>query len=164
MCLLNYIGVRSLNLPLFLHTASSTDADNVPNFQYTIFYSCPTRRHKRFYQGRSIKASENRFFKLTFEENMKNFEKRLLNRGYSASVVEKHLSEVKLSDRKASLKLKNRDAGTRILPLVTQYHPALPNLNEEWHLIQNQSQLREIFTEPPTISYRKRKSLVRAKL
>ena len=75
---------------------------------------------------------------------MKNFEKRLLNRGYSASVVEKHLSEVKFSDRKASLKLKNRDASTRILSFVTQYHPALPNLRtyeerlmRKWHLIIN---------------------------
>ena len=66
MCLLNYIGVRSLNLPLFLHRASSTDADNDPNFQYTNFYSCPTRRHKRFHQGRSIKASEKRVFKINF--------------------------------------------------------------------------------------------------
>ena len=61
---------------------------------------------------------------LTFEENIKNFEKRLLNKGYPTSVVEKHLSEVKFSNRKQ----KNRDARTRILPFVTQYHPALPNL------------------------------------
>ena len=103
---------------------------------------------------------------------MKNVEKRLLYRGYSAIVVEKHFSEVKFSDRKASLKQKNRDARRRILPFVTQYHPALPNLKtllmRKWHLIQNQPQVREIFTEAPIISYRKRKSLkdilVRAKL
>ena len=105
---------------------------------------------------------------------MKNFEKHLLNRGYPTSVVEKHLSEVKFSDRNASLtgKQKNRDARKRILPFVTQYHPALPNLKaslmRKWHLKQNQPQLREIFTGPPLISYRKGKSLkdilVRAKL
>ena len=103
---------------------------------------------------------------------MKNFEKRLQNRGDPTSVVEKHLSEVKFSDRKASLKQKNRDARRRILPFVTQYHLALPSLKtllmRKWHLVQNQPQLREIFTEPPLISYRKGKSLkhilVRAKL
>ena len=103
---------------------------------------------------------------------MKNFEKRLLNRGHSASVVEKHLSEFKFNDRKASLKEKDRDARTRLLPFVTQYHLALPNLKtllmRKWHLIQIQQQLREIFTEPPIISYRQRKSLkdivVRTKL
>ena len=74
------------------------------NFQYTNFYSCHPpgiTKLKTFYQGRSIKA---------FTENMKNFEKRLLNRGCLTSVVEKHLSEVKFSDRKSSLKQKMRDA------------------------------------------------------
>ena len=53
-----------------------------------------------------------------------------------------------------------------------QYHPALTNLKnmlmEKWHLIQNQPYLRNIFKDPPLISYRKGKSLkdtlVRAKL
>ena len=62
--------------------------------------------------------------------------------------------------------------GGGVLPFVMQYHPALPSLKTilmgKSHLIQNQPQLREIFTEPPLISYRKGKSLkdilVRAKL
>ena len=82
-----------------------------------------------------------------------------------------HLSEVKFIDREASLKQK-KDARTRILPFVTQYHLAFPNLKtlvmKKWHLIQNQPQLRQIFTEPLIISYGKGKSLkdilVRAKL
>jgi len=49
------------------------------------------------------------------------------------------LSEVKFSDRKVSLKQKNRDTCTRI---CMQYHPALPNLKtllmRKYHLIQNQ--------------------------
>ena len=48
---------------------------------------------------------------------MKNFEKRLLNRGCPTSVVEKHFSEVKFSDRKSSLKQKNRDAVQEYCPL-----------------------------------------------
>ena len=103
---------------------------------------------------------------------MKNFERRLQNRGYPANVVEKHLSEVKFTDRKASLEQRNNNARKTILPFVTQYHPALPSLKTillgKWHLIQNQPQLRETFTEPPLLSYRKEKSLkdilVRAKL
>ena len=71
----------------------------------------------------------------------------------------KHLSGVKFSDRKASLKQKNRDARRRILPFVTQYHPALPNLditNEEMapHTESTTAEL-EIFTEPPIISHYK---------
>ena len=56
--------------------------------------------------------------------------------------------------------------------LVTQYQPSVPNLKnvlmEKWHLIQNQPSLRQIFKEPPLISYKRGKSLkdilVRAKL
>ena len=48
-----------------------------------------------------------------------------------------------------------------MLHFVTQYHPALLSLKKilmgKWHLIQNQPQLREIFTEPPLISLLQRK-------
>ena len=84
---------------------------------------------------------------------MKNFEKRLLNREYPTSVVEKHLSEVKFSDRKSSLK-QNRDS------VQCPCNAIPPGFAHR--------QLREIFTEPLLISYRKGKSLkdilVRAKL
>ena len=66
-----------------------------------------------------------------------------------------------------SLAQKNKTAPKKILPFVTQYHPALPNLKDIL-MIENQPQLREIFKEPPIISYRKGKSLkdilVKAKL
>lgn len=63
-------------------------------------------------------------------------------------------------------------AHKRILPFVTQFHPSLPCLKnilmEKWHLIQNPPLLREIYKDPPLISYRKGKSLkdilVKAKL
>ena len=59
-----------------------------------------------------------------------------------------------------------------ILPFVTKYRPSVSNLKQallkKWHLIQNQPLLRQIFKEPPIISYRKGKSLrdllVRAEL
>ena len=60
----------------------------------------------------------------------------------------------------------------RILPFVTQYHPAVPNLKEiltrKRYLIQQKPLLNLISQEPPTISYRKGHSvkdiLVRAKI
>ena len=103
---------------------------------------------------------------------MSNFKTCLQNRDYPARIVEKHLLEIEFSDRKLSLAQKNKTAQKKILPFVTQYHPALPNLKDtltgKWRLIDNQSQLREIFKESPNISYRKGKSLkdilVKAKL
>ena len=60
----------------------------------------------------------------------------------------------------------------RILPFVTEYRSPVPNLKNilmsKWHLIQNQSLLREIYRDSPLLSYRKVRSLknvlVRAKL
>ena len=89
---------------------------------------------------------------------MSNFKTRLQNRGYPARIVEKHLTEIKFFEREMSLAQENKTARAKILPFVTQDHPALPNLKEtlmrKWHLIDNQPQLRNIFKEPPIISYR----------
>ena len=54
---------------------------------------------------------------------MSNFKTRLQNRDYPARIVEKHLSEIKFSDREMSLAQKNKTAPKKILPFVTQYHP-----------------------------------------
>lgn len=86
-------------------------------------------------------------------------------------MVEKLLSEIKFTRRGSVLK-RNNKRQKDILPFVTQYQPSVSNLREalltKWHLIQNQSLLRQIFKEPPIISYKKGKSLkdllVRAKL
>jgi len=51
----------------------------------------------------------------------------------------------------------------RILLFVTEYRPSVPNLKtilmSKWHLIQNQPLLREIYKDPPLLSYRKGRSL-----
>ena len=49
------------------------------------------------------------------------------------------------------------------MPFVTQYNPSAPNLKNvsvsKWRVLKNQPLLREIYREPPFISYMKRKSL-----
>ena len=63
---------------------------------------------------------------------MSNFKTRLQNRDYPARIVEKHLSEIKFSDREMSLAQKNKTAPKKILPFVTQYHPAL---HSDWNIL-----------------------------
>ena len=50
----------------------------------------------------------------------------------------------------------------RMLPFVTEYRPSVPNLKNilmsKWHLIENRPQLREIYKDPPLLSYRKGRS------
>ena len=56
------------------------------------------------------------------------------------------------------------------MPFVTQYRPSVANIKQalmkKWYITQNQP--REIFKEPPTVSFKKGKSLkdilVRAKI
>ena len=123
-------------------------------FQYTNFYSChPPGVTKGFIKGEALRLLRTNSSQSTFEENIRNFKTHPQNRDYPARIVEKHLSEIKFSDREMSLAQKNKTARKKILPFVTQYHPALPNLKDtlmgKWHRIENQPQLREIFKEPP---------------
>ena len=142
-------------------------------FQYTNFYSChPPGVKKGFIKGEASRFLRTNSSVVMFNNNMQSFKTRLKNRGYPNKFSEKFLSEVNFTDRERSLENKDNSIKKKILPFVTQYHPALPNLNNtlmgKWHLIQNQPHLREVFKEPPILSYHKGKSLkdtlVRAKL
>ena len=71
--------------------------------------------------------------------------------------------EVKITERKSALQKNNEVRNNMILPFVTTYHPALPNLKNilmsKWHLIQDQPLLRESYNEPSIISYKRANSL-----
>jgi len=87
-------------------------------------------------------------------------------------VLSKELSRkwfLKIESRPYKIKPKTNK---KILPFVMQYHPAVPNVKQilmkHWHLIEEQPLLKEIFKEPPLMSYKKGGSLkdilVRSKL
>ena len=142
-------------------------------FQNTNFFSChPPGVKKGFIKGEALRLLRTNSSVLTFNNNMPSFRTRLKNRGYPNKFSEKILCAVNFTDRERSLENKDNSTQKKILPFPKQYHPALPNLKNifmgKWHLIQNQPHLREVFKEPPILSYRKGKSLkdtlVRAKL
>jgi len=141
-------------------------------FQYTHFTSCHPRGVKKgFIKGEALRLLRTNSSKATFKENITHFKRRLRDRGYPDNLVDKTLSEVKFSERMSALQNKQK-AGKRVLPFVTEYRPSVPNLKNilmsKWHLIENQPLLRNIFKDPPLLSYRKGRSLkdvlVRAKL
>ena len=69
-------------------------------FQYTNFYSChPPGVTKGFIKGEAIRLLRTNSSQFTFEENKSNFKTRLQNRDYPARIVEKHLSEIKFSNK-----------------------------------------------------------------
>ena len=141
-------------------------------FQYTHFSSCHPPGVKRgFIKGEALRLLRTNSTKATFEEKIRHFESRLIERGYPKNLVQRTLSEVIFENRKQALQQKPHTNKT-ILPFVTQYHPSVTNLKQirmkNWHLIERQSLLGEIYKEPPLISYKRGRSLkdilVRAKL
>ena len=96
---------------------------------------------------------------------------RLQARGFPRNLIEEALWEIKFPGRESALKQDNKTQKD-ILPFVTQYRPSVPNIKQalmkKWHIIQNQTLLREIFEESPIVSFKKGKSLkdilVRAKI
>ena len=97
-------------------------------FQYTNFYSChPPGVTKGFIKGEALRLLRTNSSQFTFEENMSNFKTRLQNRDYPARIVEKHLSEIKFSDREMSLAQKNKTAPKnklrQFIPLAPNYTP-----------------------------------------
>ena len=140
--------------------------------QYTEFTSChPPGVKKGFIKGEALRLLRTNSSRFNFEENIAKFKRNLIERGYPEMLIQETFSEVKFENRNAALTQKPKE-NKRILPFVTQYKPSVPNLKQilmkNGHLIEQQPRLKEIFKEPPIISYTRGRSLkdilVRAKL
>ena len=68
--------------------------------------------------------------KTTFEENMSIFTKSLIDRGYSQTMIENLLSDIKFTERESALLKHNNKEEKEILPFVTQYQPSVSTLKE----------------------------------
>ena len=143
-------------------------------FQYTHFGSCHPQgvKKKASLKGEALRLLRTNSFKIIFEDKITNFKAHLLQRGYPEDLINTTLSEVNFKDRKLALQQKPK-TNQRILPFVTQYQPSVPNLKQilikNWHLIEQQPLLSEIYKlEPALESYKRGRSLkdilVRAKL
>ena len=135
-------------------------------FQYTFFTTChPPGAKKGFVKGEALRLLRTNSSIKTFEENITTFKKHLLERGYPQNLINNTISKVKFQERTQALLQRNKTK-KGILPFITQYHPAVPNLKEtltrKWYLIQQEQLLNQIFKEPPIISYRKERSLIKA--
>ena len=80
--------------------------------------------------------------KTTFEENISNFKKRLIDRGYPQTIIENLLLDIKFTERDSALLKHNNKEEKEILPFVIQYQPSASTLKEflmkNWNLIKNQ--------------------------
>ena len=87
-----------------------------------------------------------------FEGNVRKFKTRLISR---------RCPKLKRWEGSSQTKIGNAQKDSTLCHTIsTVIIPNLKNiLMDKWHLIQNQPLPREIFREPPLISYRKGKSL-----
>lgn len=67
--------------------------------------------------------------------------------------MKKTMTKIKFENRSESLKPKKR-----IMPFITAFSPAAPNIKsifmKIWHIIQSQQQINSIFSRPPVMSYK----------
>ena len=97
---------------------------------HTHFSSChPSGVSKGFIKGEALRLLWTNSSETTFDENIRQFKSCLRVRGYPNTLVNKVLSEVKFEERKSALQQKEKTHKS-ILPFVTQYLPAVPNLKK----------------------------------
>ena len=138
-------------------------------FQYTHFTSCHPLGVN--IKGEALRLLRTNSSKETFQNRLEELKKHLRERGYPRNLITQTLSEIHFENRKEALRQKPSREKT-ILPFVTQYQPSVPSLKnilmKHWQLIEKQPLLRQIYKEPPTISYKRGRSLkdilVKAKL
>ena len=119
-----------------------THFEPTETLQYTFFTSYhPPGVKKGFAKGEAIRLLGTNSSMKTFEENITKFEKHLMERGHPQTFINNALSEVRFEQRTQAL-LPRNETKKRILPFITQDHPAVPNLKEtstkKWYLIQKQ--------------------------
>ena len=121
--------------------------------QYIHYSNCHPPGVKRgFLKGEALRLLRTNSSKTLFEESVTNFKTHLLERGYAENFIQTTLSEVTFEDRNQALRQKQKQK-KEILPFVTQYHPAVPNVKliliNSWYFITQQPLLNDIFKEPP---------------
>ena len=111
----------------------------------THFTSChPPSVKKGFVKGEALRILRTNSSKTTFEENISNFKKRLIDRGYPQTMVENLLSDIKFTERESHETQQQR--GKRNIAFRDTV-PALSvcfNEKKKRNLIQNQPLLHQI--------------------
>ena len=107
----------------------------------------------------------------TFESRTRELTDHLCKRSYQKQEIPLAIERARQQKRENLLSYRPKSESS-VLPYVLAYHPDLPKVrdivNKNWPIIESSSTLSEIFTERPTMAYRRPKSLrdllVRAKL
>ena len=108
-------------------------------FQYTHFTSChPPSVKKGFVKGEALRILRTNSSKTTFEDNISNFRKRLIDRGYPQTMIENLLSHIKFTERESVLLKQNNEKQKNIafrdtVPALSVYFKRSFNEKMESH-------------------------------
>ena len=112
-----------------------------------------------------IKAETIRYIRSTndedvLQENLSNFRRNLLRRGYSETEINQNIQAVLDNyDRDALLSDKNKKQGIPLV-FVTKYNPGIRKIKQKlvkyWHILQRD---KDVFSELPIVAYKRNKNL-----
>ena len=98
----------------------------------------------------------------TFESRARELTEHLRKRGYQKQEISLAIERARQQKRENLLSYRPKSESS-VLPFVLTYHPDLPKVryivNKRWPTIESSSTLSEIFTERPTMAYRRPKSV-----
>ena len=118
-------------------------------FQYRHFSSChPPGVKMGFIKGEALRLLRTNSSQAAFKTAIKKNLKQISKKEGTLKLLFQTLSQ-KLHLRREHALQQKQKANTRILPVVTQYCSPVPNLKQNWHLIQQQPLLRRILKIPP---------------
>ena len=97
-----------------------------------------------------------------FELRARDLSKHLQKRQYFRSSIEEAIEKARKTPRVETLTYKTRQSNSRV-PLVCEYHPALPPLASFIHkhlpILHSQERLKSVFPEPPVLAYSRPRNL-----
>ena len=88
--------------------------------------------------------------------NLKDLEDAFIERGYDSETLDHHFERAMNLDREILLENKNKPSN---LSLVLTYNKTLPNIknvmDNNWHILSINENLRKVFDKKPLIAYRR---------
>ena len=97
-----------------------------------------------------------------FMKQCSDLTKRFIERGYQKTEIQNDIIKAKRVNRTDLLNKSNETKSTRI-PFILTYNRTLPNVkravNKHWSLLHVNSELKEVFKDPPMICFRRNKNL-----
>ena len=98
-----------------------------------------------------------------YKENCENLKKQLIKKGYKESLPDHEIKKVDEIDRKLLFNSPNQQKTKNILPLSIIYNRSNADLKSVllnyWHILNINPELRNVFSNKPTIAFCKDKNI-----